>query len=76
MKRNSVTGIKSMHWSAKALIKFGTLAALLLLLTAFIPPCGSFLAISTAETAVRLFAISTVSGLLFDVIAQRTGIRK
>ena len=67
---------KNMHWSAKLTIKFGTLASLWVLLAGFLPERSSFLALSMGKTAVYMFALSVVGGLLFDVIAQRTGIRE
>ncbi len=67
---------KNMHWSAKLTIKLGTLASLLVLLAGFLPERSSYLALSMCKTAVYMFALSVVGGLLFDVIAQRTGIRE
>lgn len=75
MKKENAAIFKDMHWSSKLLIKYGTIIALILLLSGFLPARGSFLAISMCETAVYFFSISVISGFLFDVIAMRMGLR-
>ncbi len=67
------TPIKNMHWAAKYTVKFGTLFALCVLCCGFIPSQGSFFARSLCKTAVYMFALSVIGGLLMDVIAKRTG---
>lgn len=64
-----------MHWVARVIIKYGTIFALFVLITGFIPEQGSFLALSICETAVYLFALSIIGGLFTDVVAMRMGLR-
>ncbi|MBE7047936.1 MAG: hypothetical protein E7393_00990 [Ruminococcaceae bacterium] len=65
-----------MHWLAKCIIKFGVILSFILLCMGFIPQKSSFLAISIGKTAVTMFSISLIAGLLIDVIAQRMGLRE
>ncbi len=80
MKHKPTAGIKNkepkMHWAARLIIKYGTLSALCVLVTGFIPEHGSFLAVSIGKTAVSMFALSVIGGLMTDVIAQRKGMRE
>ena len=66
----------SLHWSAKYTVKIGTLLALLTLICGFFPAAGSFMALSLCETAVLMFAISVISGLMMDVVAKRKGMER
>ncbi len=74
--RSSKKKSGTMHKTARFVIRWGTLAALFVLLCGFLPPRSSFLAISMCKTAVSMFALSVVGGLLMDVIAMRMGLRQ
>lgn len=63
----------SVHWAAKFVVKYGTLLSVITLAAGFVPARGSHLAISFCKTAVFMFAVSVIGGLLLDVIATRSG---
>lgn len=63
----------SAHWAAKLSIKYGTILSILTLIAGFVPVRGSHLAISLCKTAVIMFAVFVIGGLLLDVIAVRSG---
>ncbi|MBE7021962.1 MAG: hypothetical protein E7414_01940 [Ruminococcaceae bacterium] len=75
MKKKLTASLKKTHWTTRFVIKYGTIASLLTLLTGFFAGQGSHTAISLCETAVYLFSISMVGGILLDVIAARKGMR-
>jgi len=76
MKRKCTNVLQNTHWTTKFIVKFGTFTALLLLLFGFLTERGSFLTICIGRTAVYLFSISTIGGILLDVIAERKGMRE
>ncbi|MBE7034903.1 MAG: hypothetical protein E7402_02100 [Ruminococcaceae bacterium] len=65
-----------MHWMARLVISLGCKLALGLLCLGFLAERGSYLAVSMCQTAVTMFAISVVGGLLSDVVAYRVGMRE
>ncbi|MBR5236852.1 MAG: hypothetical protein IKW06_05745 [Clostridia bacterium] len=75
-KRSPKKTAGTMHKTARFVVCYGTLAALFVLLCGFLPPRSSFLAISIGKTAVSMFALSVIGGLLIDVIAMRMGQRQ
>ena len=66
---------KNLHWTARLVIKCGTIATLLLLLSGIFLPRYSETAYWLLRSAVYSFAVSIVGGLLLDVIAARMGMR-
>ncbi len=67
---------KNLHWTARLVIKVGTIASLLLLLSGFFLPRYSETAYQVCQSAVSSFAVSVIGGLLLDIIAERTGLKK
>ena len=75
MREKLLAPFAGLHWSAKTVIKIGSIIADILLIMAFgILEQDAILARQMAETAAYLFSIGMIGGLLLDVIAKRTGI--
>ena len=75
-KNKNIKPVGRMHWAAHFVIKYGTLLSLCILIIGFFFPQSSFLAVSLCRTSVYSFAISTIGGLMFDVVALRRGMRE
>lgn len=68
--------VQNAHWTTQCTMKFGTLFSLFVLLFGFLLERGSFMAVCACKTAVYLFSISIVGGILLDVIATRKGMKE
>ncbi len=75
-KQNIGTTVKNMHWSAKLIIKFGSMASSCLLFISFFFPKGSPTAICLGQSATYAFSVAMIGGLMLDVVAERMGVRK
>ena len=62
------TAAKKIHPSAKLILKYGTILALIVLIFAFF---SKTYGIMMCKTSVFLFAESVISALLIDVISKR-----
>ncbi len=75
MREKLLKPFLNIHWSAKVIIKFGVLAADILLISACLCSDKS-LAYMMAETSGYLFSEAVIGGLILDVIAKRMGIEE
>lgn len=72
MRKKLLKPFFRIHWAAKAVIKFGSIIADILLISACL--CSDKeLAYMMVQISVYLFSESVVGGLIIDVIAKRTG---
>ena len=75
MRKKLLKPFLNIHWSAKTVIKYGVMAADILLISACL--CSDkALAYMMAETSAYLFSEAVIGGLILDVIAKRTGIEE
>lgn len=75
MRKKLLKPFLNIHWSAKVIIKFGVIAADILLISACLCT-DKALSYMMAETSGYLFAEAVIGGLILDVIAKRMGIEE
>ncbi|MBR5156211.1 MAG: hypothetical protein IKW59_00400 [Clostridia bacterium] len=75
MRQKLLKPFLNIHWSAKAIIKFGVMAADILLISACLcaDKTRSYM---MAETSGYLFSEAVIGGLILDVIAKRMDIEE